>query len=227
MTSYTGTDNLDVMALAANYNAYLAGLILENAHKSQNILDFGAGTGTFAVILQNNGYAVTCIEADSGLCSRLKKLGFVAETDISKLSESQFDFIYSFNVLEHIDDDDSAIRDLHKALRLNGKILVYVPAFNLLFTSMDKKVGHVRRYTRKTLSGLITRAGFQIEKLEYADSLGFLATLAYKMFGSKTGDLNEKSIILFDKVIFPISRLLDRVAKVMFGKNVLVVARKI
>ena len=77
------------------------------------------------------------------------------------MPDASFNYIYTLNVLEHIEDDAAALRSLHAKLTDGGKLLIYVPAFPVLYTSMDAKVGHVRRYTRDTLMTRVTAAGFQ------------------------------------------------------------------
>ena len=61
------------------------------------------------------------------------------------------DFVYTFNVLEHIEDDAAALTHVGRALRHRGKLLGYVPAFEVLYTSMDRWVGHLRRCWRARL----------------------------------------------------------------------------
>ena len=83
--------------------------------------------------------------------------------------------------------------------------MVYVPAFNLLWTGLDEKIKHHRRYRRKDLERLTRSAGLSVQKSRYVDSLGFLAALSFKIVSSKKADL------LFGG---------------FFGKNVYVVASK-
>jgi predicted SAM-dependent methyltransferase len=135
-------------------------------------------------------------------------------------------FAYTLNVLEHIVADDAAARALYEVLRPGGRLLVYVPAFNLLYSSMDRRVGHHRRYRRRTLVPLLEAAGFAIESARYCDSLGFLAALAFKAIGNREGTIAPASVSLYDRVAFPLSRVLDRVTQRFFGKNILVVARR-
>jgi hypothetical protein len=69
--------------------------------------------------------------------------------------------------------------------------------------------------------------GFEIERAEYADSLGFFVTLLYKVIGSRAGDISSGSVRFYDRVVFPLSRLLDRVGlSRLFGKNLLAVMRR-
>ena len=91
---------------------------------------------------------------------------------------------------------------------------------------MDKKVGHFRRYDFRMLKKLAVQSEFKIQKLYYVDSLGFFITLLYKLFGNKDGDINKKSLILYDKIIFPLSQKFDNIFNKCFGKNVYVVLKK-
>ncbi len=106
-----------------------------------------------------------------------------------------------------------------------ARLLVYVPAFPVLYTSMDAKVGHVRRYKRDTLARSVTAAGFEIERVEYADSIGFFATLVFRLMDRGTGDINPRMLKLYDRVVFPLSRALDVLTHRWFGKNLVLVAR--
>jgi hypothetical protein len=90
---------------------------------------------------------------------------------------------------------------------------------------MDANVGHVRRYSRDTLMRAVSAAGFSVEAVEYVDSLGFFATLACKMTDRGKGDVNPRMLRIYDRIIFPVSRVLDRICHRWFGKNLLLVAR--
>jgi hypothetical protein len=92
---------------------------------------------------------------------------------------------------------------------------------------MDRHVGHFRRYRRKPLRQLLRTAGFDIEAAFYVDSLGFLATLAYKLFGSRSGSVSPGSVSIYDTLIFPLSRVVDVLTAGSFGKNLTVVAKKV
>ena len=137
----------------------------------------------------------------------------------------QFDVAYSFNDFEHIDDVVQAMRDIRRALRPGGRLLAYVPALGFLFTSMDAKVGHVRRYTRASLVAAMRAAQFTVDESRYADVAGVPATLAYKWFGKRDGSIDEQALIAYDRVLFPISRALDRVTDRVLGKNVWAIGR--
>jgi hypothetical protein len=96
----------------------------------------------------------------------------------------------------------------------------------MIWTTLDDKVGHLRRYTAKTLTQHLDAAGFKVERIGYRDSVGFLLAILFKIIGSKSGIPSDRSLLIFDRVLFPISRLLDLLASPFFGKNVLAIARK-
>lgn len=224
---YTGSDVLELMAEARNYNKFLSSLVKKYACGAEYALDFGAGIGTFAVQLRNQGIKVSCVELDEAQREGLTKIGFDTFADLDDLPDEAFQYIYSLNVLEHIENDQAAISKLAKKLSGGGKLLVYVPAFNLLYSSFDRLVGHQRRYSAWQLRNLLDSAGIKIEIVNYVDSIGFFAALAYRMLDDGNGKINRKALIIFDRVLFPISILLDRMGfSRLFGKNILVVGSK-
>jgi SAM-dependent methyltransferase len=223
---YSGVDNLDVMMEAKNYNRHLVQLITSYAKSTRSLVDFGAGSGTFARAISEQGYEVVCVEPDSYLRKKLTSEGLTVHSDIAELPKMASDFIYTLNVLEHIENDHQALLQLFATLRPGGRLLVYVPAFAILYTSMDRKVGHYRRYSRHSLVGALHQAGFQIDDARYVDCMGFLATLLYRLTDNKEGDINLSALKLYDRLAFPVSRALDRSFSKWFGKNLLVYARR-
>jgi SAM-dependent methyltransferase len=223
---YTGVENLEVMREAENYNRHLLELVARHAAGVTRVIDFGAGSGTFAVPCAAAGLDVTAIEPDDRLRALLDGQGIRTAETVEGLPDNAFDYAYTLNVLEHIPDDVAALRALRAKLVPGGRLLVYVPAFPILFTSMDAKVRHVRRYTQTTLRAALSAAGFTIEKTSYVDSLGFAATLIFKALDKGRGDINRRMLRLYDRLAFPVSLALDSVTRRWFGKNLLALARK-
>jgi SAM-dependent methyltransferase len=223
---YSGTDNLEMMKEAVNYNRWLVQLVRDRARKGNRLLDFGAGVGTLALELAGDGYRVECVEPDASQRETLSAARLPAHADLTSIDDESVDFAYTFNVLEHIDDDRGALRQLARTIRRGGSLLVYVPAFPILYTSMDRKVGHLRRYRKRELEEKVREAGLTVREAGYVDSLGFFATLAYRAFGSDTGDIDPAALRTYDRWIFPASRLLDVAARHVLGKNVLLVANR-
>ena len=214
------------MQEAVNYNRYLLDLLRRYAPREGKILDFGAGTGTFALPMAEAGFDVTAIEPDEALRQRLQGRGLDTAADVATLPDASSVFAYTLNVLEHIDADVQALRHLCAKLSPGRTVLIYVPAFPLLYTTMDAKVGHVRRYTRDVLVARVREAGFAIESVSYVDSIGFVATLLFKLVGNADGDVNRSLLRIYDRWVFPMSRILDVLAGRWFGKNLLLLGRK-
>jgi len=223
---YTGIENLEVMREAENYNRYLQSLGEAHAAGARRVIDFGAGSGTFAIPCAAAGFDVTAVEPDDRLRAAISAAGVSAVADVAALASEAFDYAYTLNVLEHIEADVEALRALRTRLVPGGRLFVYVPAFPVLFTSMDAKVRHVRRYTRATLRASLDGAGFDIRTIRYADSLGFAATLLFKAFDDGSGDVNRRLLRFYDRLAFPVSRALDTLTHRWFGKNLLALAIK-
>jgi len=226
-TAYTGMDNLEVLLDAKNYNGHIISLLKDYIHPEMNVMDIGAGIGTFADMMKHAAPRLICYEPDPTQANVIRAKGLTAVESIAHddFKQSQ-QIIYSLNVLEHIEHDIDAMAAWGETLRPLGLMLIYVPAMPILFSSMDKKVGHYRRYTRKELMDKVYAAGFSVERCEYVDSLGVLATLLYKWVGSKKGDIDPKSVIFYDRVAFPVSKFLDHFVRYFFGKNLFLVAVK-
>jgi len=223
---YSGVENLEIMKGAHNYNSYLVNLVISEARDAPVALDFGAGIGTFASELGKYGTRVICIEPDLSLRRRLKVMQFEAHDSLHSVPDKSVPYIYSLNVLEHIEDDVGILRELFRRLKPEGRLLIYVPAFEILFSSADKMVGHKRRYTKDILVRRLELAGFQVEQARYIDSLGFVVALLFKFIGNKEGRVNPLALKIFDRWIFPLSLTLDRLMGSVAGKNVLVLASR-
>ena len=193
------------------------------------ILDFGAGTGALAQIwLDDYMVQPDCVEIDPDLIKILKKKNFKVFSDLSGL-KWKYNYIYSSNVLEHIKDDREVLSEIINKLEDEGKLAIYVPAFPLLFSSLDYKVGHFRRYTKKEIRKKIEAAGFEIQEIRYCDSLGFIGTLILKTLKIDTGKaLSSPGFLRFHDTIFhPSSLILDKFGlNRVFGKNIIVFANK-
>jgi SAM-dependent methyltransferase len=224
---YSGCENLEAMTEAVNYNQFLIQLITHRlvGKKSKKVLDFGAGSGTYAKMLKDEGIVPDCLEPDGKLQSTLENEGFRVFKSTKELKPNSYDMIYALNVFEHIEDDFAEIETLKQALKKGGKLLIYVPAYQILFSSMDRQVGHFRRYRTKRLKNMAKSAGLSIKALYYYDPIGFGAALVYRFVGGN-GTLTPASVRLYDKYAFPVSKVFHPVSKKLVGKNAILVAEK-
>jgi len=79
--------------------------------------------------------------------------------------EKEFDAIGAFDVIEHIDGDETVLAQMHRALRPGGSLLLTVPQHPFLWSEYDRRAHHVRRYTAGELRQKLARAGFGIVKM--------------------------------------------------------------
>ena len=225
--AFEAPDLIEVMEEAVRYNRFLIESLVAWGAGAHHLLDFGAGNGRFCVALQERGHAMHAVEPDLRLRERISQRGVDARESLAAFEpDVRFDGVYTINVLEHIEDDAGLLHAFRQRLRPGGRLFVYVPAFPLLFSANDRRVGHLRRYRRDGLSAAVRAAGFELERADYVDSLGFLAGLLYRFFGNRDGGLDVGAVRLYDGAVFPLSRLLDRGLSRWLGKNLLVTARR-
>jgi len=225
--AYEGTSVLEQMRACVNYNRDLSECVRRHAGDATRVIDFGAGQGLFAQALRQQRIEPTCVESDPALAVDLRRQNFEVHSDIDAIADASVDFVYSLNVLEHIDNDQAALCSFARVLRPGGRLYLYVPAFALLYSSFDKRVGHLRRYRRAGLVAKVNTAALRVEVCRYADSLGFGAALAYRLLGSRKGEVNERALRFYDRFVFPFSKRLDAVTGGVFGKNLSLFATKI
>ena len=223
----SGSSNLEFMQYAVNYNKFLTTLIRKNLPYGVNVLDFGAGNGEFATRLAGYGFRVSVLEVEPKLCAKLKSLGFQALQGLEEVNNLSQSHIYSLNVLEHIQDDIGTLKSIHSKLRPNGTLILYLPAFEILFSQMDKRVGHYRRYDKSSLKRILVQSGFMIEKIHYCDFVGFFVTLLYKMIPKGNGEISITLLRIYDRCIFPTNFFFDKLFGSILGKNIFVLAHKV
>lgn len=225
MAEYVGDDVLKSLEQAQNYNKALVKKI-QNELLGPIVLDFGAGSGTFARSLRTATRQIHCVEADSGYVHALKEEGFPATTSVTDYTEGFFTGAYTLNVLEHIEDDRLALTDVAKTMKVGGNLVVFVPAHPILYSSFDRRIGHFRRYSKDNLLRALEGSGFSIVKWEFFDSVGFFVALLYRVIDRGDGRLSPVAVRFFDTAMVPLSLLFDKLFSRFFGKNLFVVAMK-
>jgi SAM-dependent methyltransferase len=137
-----------------------------------------------------------------------------------------FDAVVYINVLEHIDDDAAELRLAAGVLRPGGVLLVFGPALGWMYSELDYKAGHYRRYSLRRLGKLVTDAGLEIVSARYFDVLGVPPyLLVYKLL--RHDDITGSTLWGYDRIVVPLSRWLQRALQhPPLGKNVILIARK-
>jgi glycosyltransferase involved in cell wall biosynthesis len=151
----------------------------------QRVLEAGAGSGTMTRFLYGRELIVAT-DKETPYLDRLRnrfrrKPGIVIERldldsdDAIDLARYNFDTVTAINVLEHTNDDAAALRRVYALLQPGGRVVVFVPAGRALFGSLDKGVGHQRRYERDELIAKLQEAGFEVEDASYQNQVAKLA----------------------------------------------------
>ncbi|MGR9072607.1 MAG: class I SAM-dependent methyltransferase [Gammaproteobacteria bacterium] len=149
-----------------------------------NILEVGCGTGGNLNMLMNYGN-VTAMEKDdfardfASKSSGLKVLPGSLPGNLGYIN-NKFDLICLFDVLEHIENDESALSCLLPFLKSDGKLLITVPAYPWLFGKHDVIHHHYRRYTKQSVSRLAENMNLKIVRLTYVNSFLFPVAVASK-----------------------------------------------
>ena len=128
-------------------------------------LDVGAAGGGNTRVLRRLGWDAIALEygAEGAGVARERGLPTLrGDATALPLDDASLDLVVAYDVLEHLDDDDAAVREVRRVLRPGGRYLVAVPCDPRLWSAHDEAVGHVRRYTRATLSSLLVRGGFSL-----------------------------------------------------------------
>ena len=165
-----------------------------NIKKKVTILDYGAGSGVNIGMLSKFG-KVNIFEPHEQTARYLKKKYSGKKYQIlKKISDQKYDLIVLADVLEHIKKDKKKIKELSGKLKKNGKILITVPAYKILFTKKDIILGHYRRYTINEIKNIFKK--FKVKKLSYFNFFLFLpisiSLIFYKILKSDFIDSVEK-----------------------------------
>lgn len=203
------------------------------------VVDAGAGVGNCTDLLARRALEVIALEGGKEniqtLTLRFSKNERVTivECDLTKCAENlrdfQFESIISLDVLEHIQDDVSVLRQFHSSLPSGGLVLIKVPALPALYGPVDYASGHYRRYTRKSLRKAVETAGFTVFRTCYMNIAGvapyFIKSRILKRQANFSSTFSERQIKSIAKLV-PAFKLLDRVTGPVIGQSVLCVGRK-
>lgn len=234
---YVGKD-LEAMSSAVNYHRWI--LQIFDSYLGKRVVEVGAGMGSFSELLMERSFeSLTLVEPSPQmyevLLTRLAELKaparihahralFCQIADKIKSAERPDSIIY-LNVLEHISDDEAELAIVNQTLTKGGRIFIFVPAFNWLYGSFDRQIGHIRRYTKTELTEKCRRAGFRILEARYFDAFGIVPWwIKYRLLRSET--TGTAAVQFYDNYVVPAAKAIESYVRPPIGKNILLVGEK-
>jgi len=230
--TYVGSE-LELFARATNWKRYVAARI--GSYLGDEVLEVGAGFGSTTRFLCTQPHRRwLCLEPDMQLAASLQatrdagqlpdccqaKAGSLSDLDSGDL----FDSILYMDVLEHIRDDGVELAAATGHLRSGGRLIVLAPAHQWLFTPFDQAIGHFRRYNRRMLND-IARPPLQRIRIKYLDAAGMFASMGNR-FVLGSGMPSGRQLWIWDKLLVPLSRIVDPLTGYAIGKSILGVWQK-
>jgi ubiquinone/menaquinone biosynthesis C-methylase UbiE len=216
--------------------------ISRHAKKAQDrkILDVGCGPGGNILLLKDFG-RVTGLDTSEEALKFAKSNGFdtLVQSSAVEMSfeDESFEMVVALDVFEHVEDDNSAIKESVRVLKPDGLLVATVPAYPFLWSPHDESMHHVRRYIKKDLMSKIKK--YDIEICEHTHF--FMPAVPFrifqkfrdKIFRKKT---DKKQIAykveytgLFNSFLLFLSRVerfMLRFLRLPFGTSILIIARK-
>jgi hypothetical protein len=138
-------------------------------------------------------------------------------------SATKFNTITMTNVLEHVQNHESLLRGLRKVLAPEGKVIIFVPAFESLYSKFDLNIGHYRRYRKQSLRRLLGNAGYSIKEISYFNFFGFFAWFIMAR-GLRLNPTKSKIVKMVDILLIPTFKRLEKIITPPFGQSLFVVA---
>lgn len=221
------------MSCAHNYNHWIINEF--KPYFGETIAEVGAGCGNFTTyLLETDVKRLVAFEPDASMFGILQ--GRMKDNPRVETVQGFFgshcqnytgtvDSAIYVNVMEHVPDDKAELGHIHSTIKKGGHVLIFVPALQWLYSEFDKKIGHFRRYHKKSLAELVRSSGFTVEKVKYMDAGGILPWLvAFKWLKLS---MSGGKVSLYDKLIIPPERFFEGIIAPPIGKNLMIVGRKI
>src|SRR5262249_3365544 len=210
-----------------------------NIRQSSSVLDVGIGSGSNLRMLAEMGFShVIGLDPNPDVIRICQDKGFtsVQEGSISDLpfSSESFDLVLATDVIEHVQDDATALKEICRVLRPGGYALITVPAFQSLWGLQDEVALHSRRYHLGTLVERVIGAKLAVVKSYYFNYLLFVpiwsARQIIRLARIPLQSENELNSPLINRILTAIFRLDIATSPLLcppFGVSALVLAKKL
>jgi SAM-dependent methyltransferase len=225
----TRHDVLEALSQCANHRKWFADFA--RPFLGEHPIEIGSGFGDYAMEWIPRVEKFTATEADPdllpGLQAAMASSPNVTVRQILLPTDERADHscLISYNVLEHIDDHIGALQSMARLVRPGGYVVLVCPAFPFAMSPVDIATGHVRRYTKRSMTKALTEAGLEVVSVRYANSLGLICYYAFTSVlkrQPKTGG----TMSFYDRLVVPLVRGIEHlIGRPPFGQSVIAVGR--
>jgi SAM-dependent methyltransferase len=227
-----GLKTLEAVGRAVHFNRWMYDQV--GPFLSGNILEIGSGIGNISAFFLEQNALLTLSDIRDHYCEALQQRFQQSATlsgvlninlvhadfkSIYKSLEASFDGAFALNVIEHIEEDSLAMKNLHWLLKPGGTVVILVPAGQVLYNKLDVHLEHFKRYDKPSLRRLLQSSGFKVNKLKYFNALGIPA---WWVSGAvmKNRIIKEGQMDIYEKLV-PLAKLIDLLCGNLIGLSVI------
>ncbi len=207
---------------------------------NRKILDYGCGAGHILTALQPVGttYGVDVEPLAINFCRQkgLKNLFLIKKNNKLPFAKNYFDLIVCLDVLEHIEDDGFALEQIQRCLKPGGSLALFLPAFPILWSNLDVKSHHYRRYTKADIVNKLKTTKLVPQSVNYFNFIFFLPILLIRLI-QKTSFLRNNNWGMDPKIenslvneilksVFYFDIFLSRHFPLPFGVSLYIISQK-
>jgi SAM-dependent methyltransferase len=193
----------------------------------RRILDVGCGTGTMLTHLARYGKAQG-IDVDEEAIGYCRERGLadvrLGAAEHLPFDDGSFDLVTALDVVEHLDDDVAALREIWRVLRPGGQILMTVPAHRFMWGDQDEVNLHKRRYVAAEVRDRLKAAGFEVDRVSYINAFLFPPIAAIRLLRRLQHRLLRRTKQKSD-FRYPAPRPLNFLLALIFGAEAPIVRR--
>lgn len=217
------------MTGARNYFAWQSRLVVREL--GRRVIEVGCGIGNFTGLLLDRELVVA-VDREEACVAALRERYPAVQASVCEVGGARFrelaawraDSVVCVNVLEHVPDDEAAVRDMASVVVPGGVVVLLVPAFQSLYGAIDRNLGHYRRYRRAEVARLAARAGLEVRKLHYVNTVGFFGWWV-NAHVLKRETQSDAQIAVFDRCV-PAMAAVEGAVRPPFGQSLLAVLRR-
>lgn len=235
---HEGLETLEAVGSAFAFNKWMYEQV--KPWMKGEVLEIGSGIGNISSFFLEDKTGITVSDIRNNYCSALKER-FAGEPSLRKVLSldlvdpgfhqkyasllNNFDSAFALNVIEHIQDDLTALRNLGSLIKPEGNIVILVPAGQWLYNRLDKNLYHFKRYSKKEMEKQMKAAGLKVDKSWFFNALGIPAWF-YGGSILKEDTIKSTQMNTYDKLV-PLARLIDKATLNKIGLSVIVKASKL